>query len=276
MRSVRVSTLCLILITTTAVLQQTVFAQSQLQITAPPANTVLAPGQTFAVSVTHSSDIVRVILMGDLIRGTTPVLSGANPLVFSVTVDSNKAAGIYRLAAVDVTPGAMAGAGTLSAPLTVDVEPTAPVSIFADSQVNLRFVGDSRAITAFAKTSSGGAFEITSSPELLWTSANPSVARIDSGGVVTGVGPGSTTVQLQYQGKLSASVPITVPARAPGDLDGSGRIDIDDVNILNMSLNSPASGPNDARDLNHDGRIDALDARILTTLCTYPRCATHP
>jgi hypothetical protein len=70
-------------------------------------------------------------------------------------------------------------------------------------------------------------------------------------------------------------VVVSVPNNISGDLNGDGKADIDDLNILNSYLNTPASGPNDARDLNHDGVINALDARILTTLCTYARCATH-
>ena len=60
-----------------------------------------------------------------------------------------------------------------------------------------------------------------------------------------------------------------------GDLNGDGQVDIDDVNIIDLYLNTPATSPNDARDLNHDGLVNALDARILTTLCNYERRATH-
>jgi hypothetical protein len=36
-----------------------------------------------------------------------------------------------------------------------------------------------------------------------------------------------------------------------------------------------ANGPNDLRDLNGDGVIDVLDARIDATLCTRAGCATQ-
>jgi hypothetical protein len=61
-----------------------------------------------------------------------------------------------------------------------------------------------------------------------------------------------------------------------GDVNGDRKIDMNDVNTLVSSRNQPANGPDDLRDLNRDGVINALDSRILTTLCTNPRCAVQP
>jgi len=61
-----------------------------------------------------------------------------------------------------------------------------------------------------------------------------------------------------------------------GDLNGDGQVDSNDLNILDSFLNTSVTYSKDPRDLNHDSVINALDARILTTFCTYPRCATHP
>ena len=66
--------------------------------------------------------------------------------------------------------------------------------------------------------------------------------------------------------------------KVPGDLDGNGVVDRDDLNILlrglNQSVSQSACG---ARcDLDGDGRITVLDARKLQLLCTRPRCATVP
>ena len=60
-----------------------------------------------------------------------------------------------------------------------------------------------------------------------------------------------------------------------GDVNGDRVIDMNDVNILVKFRNQPATSPDDLRDLNHDGVINALDSRILTTLCTNPRCAVQ-
>lgn len=60
-----------------------------------------------------------------------------------------------------------------------------------------------------------------------------------------------------------------------GDLDHDGDVDRDDLDILMAHRNQPDSGEDDPMDLDGDGQITGLDARILTQLCTRPRCATE-
>lgn len=74
------------------------------------------------------------------------------------------------------------------------------------------------------------------------------------------------------QDQRTDSVTITVPIL--GSIDDDGDVDQDDLNRINQALNTAASGLNDLRDLNADGKIDVLDARKLVLLCTRPRCAT--
>ncbi|TFW13196.1 dockerin type I domain-containing protein [Duganella callida] len=69
------------------------------------------------------------------------------------------------------------------------------------------------------------------------------------------------------------SMTSTSASATAGDLNNDGTVDRDDVNILLQSLNAPASGPNDPRDLDHDGSITALDVRKLVAACTLPLCA---
>lgn len=68
----------------------------------------------------------------------------------------------------------------------------------------------------------------------------------------------------------AASVNITVPTL--GDIDQDGDVDNNDLAKITATLNKPANGPNDLRDLNGDMK---LDARKLVLLCTRPRCATQ-
>jgi Tol biopolymer transport system component len=64
------------------------------------------------------------------------------------------------------------------------------------------------------------------------------------------------------------------PPVLPGDLDGDGDVDSDDVAIIVAARGQPATGPDDPRDLDGDGVITALDARLLVLQCTRPYCAT--
>ncbi|MYM99108.1 hypothetical protein [Duganella vulcania] len=65
----------------------------------------------------------------------------------------------------------------------------------------------------------------------------------------------------------------TVAGAPVGDLNNDGVIDRDDLNILLLSLNTLASGPDDPRDLDRDGRITVLDVRKLVGSCTRALCA---
>jgi hypothetical protein len=64
-------------------------------------------------------------------------------------------------------------------------------------------------------------------------------------------------------------------ARLRGDLDVDGDVDRDDLTLLLVRRSTPATGSDDAADLDGDGVITSLDARILVTLCTRERCAVQ-
>lgn len=64
-----------------------------------------------------------------------------------------------------------------------------------------------------------------------------------------------------------------VPVSLPGDVLMNGAVNIDDVNAILRRANASAEGDDDPMDLDHDGRITALDARKAAVLCTKPRCA---
>jgi len=62
----------------------------------------------------------------------------------------------------------------------------------------------------------------------------------------------------------------------PGDVNGDQVVNRCDLNLVTAARNTPASGPDDPRDLNHDTWITVADARILVTLCDVQGCGTCP
>jgi hypothetical protein len=60
------------------------------------------------------------------------------------------------------------------------------------------------------------------------------------------------------------------------DADFDGDIDRDDIALIAAARNQLATGPDDPRDADNDGRITVLDARVCTLRCTLPRCVVPP
>ena len=60
----------------------------------------------------------------------------------------------------------------------------------------------------------------------------------------------------------------------PGDVDGDGDVDRNDIVLIVAALNTPAS-VDDPRDINGDGFITILDVRQASQLCTRPGCAVE-
>ncbi|GMV47516.1 MAG: hypothetical protein AMXMBFR66_29140 [Pseudomonadota bacterium] len=62
-------------------------------------------------------------------------------------------------------------------------------------------------------------------------------------------------------------------AAARCDVNGDGMVDSRDATLIMSALGQNASGPNDPRDANGDGKITVADARSCATVCTYAGCA---
>jgi RHS repeat-associated protein len=61
------------------------------------------------------------------------------------------------------------------------------------------------------------------------------------------------------------------------DVDGNGRIDRIDIGLIQQATlaKSPVSGPDDPRDADNNGVINAVDSRICALRCKYLQCATN-
>ncbi len=56
------------------------------------------------------------------------------------------------------------------------------------------------------------------------------------------------------------------------DIDADGDVDRSDISLIIAARNTPASGPDDPRDIDGNGTINVLDARQCTQQCTNARC----
>lgn len=132
---------------------------------------------------------------------------------------------------------------------------------------------DQLAVTG--KYSDGITRDITQSSQTVFSSNNVAVATVSITGHVYAVAPGQTVINVSNSGmQASATIDVNIfPLR--GDLNGDGDVDQNDLNAILKALNTSSTGQGDPRDLNNDGQINALDARILTTLCSRPHCATQ-
>ncbi|MEM8998593.1 MAG: hypothetical protein AAGF23_27665, partial [Acidobacteriota bacterium] len=68
----------------------------------------------------------------------------------------------------------------------------------------------------------------------------------------------------------TASLPLT--AQTAGDFDADGDIDFDDLVVVTDVRNTPADPGGDLKDIDGDGEITLLDARLMATQCLRPLC----
>ncbi|MGH7411678.1 MAG: hypothetical protein ACREJ6_11560, partial [Candidatus Methylomirabilis sp.] len=248
-------------------------ARAALQIISPADGTVVAPGDTVAITVvpTPGSTYSAVQVIGEDL-GVSDARS-TPPYEFSMTIPEDTV-GPHRLTAVGLIAPDQAD---FSPPVTLQVETPATITSLSvsPSDVAFEYAGQQITLTVTGRTDAGALIDLSHSSQTSFQPADSTVAAL-AGTFLTAIGQGatqSTTVTVSYK-NLSVVVPVTVPKAIAGDLDADGEVDQDDLNLLLdfVTLGDSPTGPFDARDLNHDGVIDQADAVQLQSLCTRPPC----
>jgi hypothetical protein len=245
-------------------------AASPLTITSPTSGVVVVPGQSLAITVAVSSGSYPrgiAVLAQDPLGAAGPLAGSV--LTFYLTLPAVTPPGTYSVVAA--APNST-GILVQSPPMNVDVEraDTASSLSLQPTAANLPYIGASLPLTVMGAFPGSLLVDLTRSSKLMVISENASVATVQIG-FITATGPGKTNIDVIY-GLNTVKLPVTVPASIRGDLNGDGRVDQSDLNVILAAVGTPATGPYDARDLNGDGKIDVQDARILVSLCAEPHC----
>jgi len=167
-----------------------------------PANPIVAAHDSLRLRA-ELIDAAGNVVPGAKIRFTNAGYANAG------NVDST---GLVRTASPGILPvvalASPAGGGRpVFARVEIRVVPGAPASIeVADVPARIA-LGQRFKLRAFVRTARGD----SAGDPVAWTSSAPAVARVDVGGVVVGVGPGSATITGQA-GRARQSFPVVVVA----------------------------------------------------------------
>lgn len=144
----------------------------------------------------------------------------------------------------------------------------------------LKYIGDLGAISVMLFDKYGNVLYPDRKMSLVGEVTDPGVVRFEDGGTIRALKAGNTDVVISIAG-VSTTIHVHVTADAPGvrgSFDMDGIVDAHDLRLLREyieNIRGREAVINDAHDLNGDGKVDALDLRVLTTLCARPRCAAQ-
>ena len=139
----------------------------------------------------------------------------------------------------------------------VTVLAATPSSITIPHQVTLN-VGSEFTLTPVV-TPSGADYTIN------WTSSNTSVATVSSSGKLSAKKKGTATITAKINGTaLKDNCIVTVVQVQPGDVNGDGSVNIEDITaMINLLLHGNGSTYNAAADMDQDGNVSITDVTLL-------------
>lgn len=177
------------------------FGQANLQITSPASGTVVYRGQQVTVAFQADPSVSNIALSGGFPGGWVSTTS--SPGTFVLTIPSTLPIDTYQLGLV----GTVSGQPVFSSLVSVVVDTPLSISSVSVSPKTLTLSGPGEIgrlmLTGILSDSSSTL--VTHSPQISYSSSNPSMATVDATGAVTGVSPGSAFINI-----AGAAVPYSV------------------------------------------------------------------
>jgi hypothetical protein len=204
----------------TALITTPCFGQEGLlRILSPASTFMVRPGQTVTIKVSADPAVQKLVLIGQQPIGMAKLASNGGagmvahgqgegrPLQFLLTIPTSIQPGTYRVTAVGRTPDGVVESNALA----LDVErPDEPTHIWAEpSIIQFAHSGDQIPVRVLGIFADGSREELTRSSKTTFASADPDVAAITAGGMVTAVEEGTTSIVVRTP-SADYSIPVRV------------------------------------------------------------------
>jgi hypothetical protein len=194
-------------------------AAPAIQITSPAPGTTFNTGQTInvTVDVTAPGAFKTFALIGSGELGAAqPQPAGTTPPSFALPIPANLQPGSYSITALGYGPNSSIVAQSR---VLIQIEnPSALINLITPSDtLTFEAIGERLPLQIQGTANGGAPIDLSQSPQASFTSSNLTVGAVDSTGMVTAMGPGSTNINVSLAGGGNAAIPIHVlpPAIVP-------------------------------------------------------------